>query len=100
MIGVADLPEDGPRAKDVKELEERLSLRIGSAVRLIHPHYGDRLTGFLEFLFLKGNVTRHTLHFQFRGGTLREISDPLDWYYEVLLDGNWRLIHEGFKTRG
>lgn len=96
MIGVADHPEDGPRAKDDRELEERLSLRIGSALRISHPRYGDRHTGFLEILQLRGQTT----HFQFRGGNLREISNPLDWSYEVLLDGNWRLIHEGFKPRG
>lgn len=100
MIGVADLPESGPRAKDNRELEERLSLRIGSAVRISHPRYGDRLTGFLEILYLKSNSTWHTLHFQFRGGELKEISIPLDWNYEVLLDGNWRSIHEGTKTNG
>ncbi len=95
MIGVADLPEDGPRAKDVKELEERLSLRIGSAVRLSHPRYGDRFTGFLELLELERVDHPYEFRILFRGGKLKDILEPLEWCYEVLLDGNWQLIHEG-----
>lgn len=86
--------ENSP-AQTIEELEERLSIRIGSPVRVIVDQLrGTRRSGILEYLEFPSNRANNPLILSFRGTEKpASIYYALEQSYETLVDGNWRPIH-------
>lgn len=84
-------------AKSYEALTDRLSQHIGSTLAIDKAHYHssrERHIGVLEELLFSEQYDYQEMTYRFAGST-DAYESRLAYSYSVLLDGKWKIIHQG-----